>query len=376
MKPVLLVFLYLLPLWVFAQSDTSQVAQKKDNKLFILPVISYSPETSLRFGGIGIYLFRMQHAKPGTQLSSIKAPITYTLNNQPKVRMSYEVFFNDNKHILKGFVQWLRFPLFFYGIGPDTRADEEEIFTSRTVGTEFSYFRKFKNHLFIGARVEWLSSKIVETEEEGLLASEGLIVGSNGGITSGIGLLFRYDCRDNNFNPSTGPFIESSLSTYQEGLGSDFSFTKFRLDARHYMEPFQKHVLAIQLFHEYNWGSPSFESMALLGGDVVMRGHYLGRFRDNAYWAFQSEYRLPINRPSWFTGPNKPKFWERWGLIGFAGFGTVGNDLEDLFENDLQYSLGFGIRFLILPKELVNLRIDFGFGTQSPGFYLNVRESF
>jgi hypothetical protein len=62
--------------------------------------------------------------------------------------------------------------------------------------------------------------------------------------------------------------------------------------------------------------------------------------------------------------------------VGFAGLGTVAPDAAAIFSSDLKYSVGIGFRYLILPKENINVRVDFGFGTQTPGFYLNVREAF
>jgi len=355
--------------------DTVLLADRT-KKLYILPLFSYSPETSFRFGAIGIYLFRPQEARTGTLLSSIKMPITYTLNNQPKVRISYDIFLNGNEHILEGFAQWQYFPLFFYGIGSKTTQEDEEIFTSRTFGAEFSYLNKVAGRLFLGGRLVWIDSKTVEREAEGLLSQEGLIPGNDGGVSTGIGLVARLDSRDNNFNATKGIYLQSSITTFQRSFGGDFKFTKFNLDFRKFFYLFQKHVLAFQLFSEYNWGQPPFELLALLGSDELMRGHYEGRFRDKMYWASQVEYRLPINRREWLGENQELNFWQRWGLAAFAGLGTVAPNLNDLTESGIKYSLGFGIRYLILPKERVNIRIDFGFGTQQPGFYMNVREAF
>lgn len=380
MKKSLLALLSLLiSLSALAQSETppdTVLLADRTKKLYILPLFSYSPETSLRLGAIGIYLFRPQEARAGTLLSSIKMPITYTLNNQPKVRISYDIFLNGNEHILEGFAEWQRFPLFFYGIGSKTTQEDEELFTSRTFGAEFSYLNKVAGRLFMGGRVTWIDSKTVEREEEGLLSEEGLIPGNDGGVSTGIGFIVRLDSRDNNFNATKGIYLQSSITTFQRSFGGDFKFTKFNLDFRKFFYPFHKHVLAFQLFSEYNWGQPPFELLALLGGDEVMRGHYEGRFRDKVFWATQLEYRLPINRNNWLGLMEKLSFWQRWGLAAFAGLGTVGPSLSDLPDSDIKYSLGFGIRYLILPKERVNIRIDFGFGTQRPGFYLNVREAF
>lgn len=343
----------------------------------VLPIITYSPETSLRLGAIAVYFFRGKAAPEGTQLSSIKMPLNYTLNNQIKVRLSYEIFLNDNQHIFKGVAEWIKFPLLFWGIGNDTPDSNEEIYTTRTMTFDFIYLGKVKPGIFLGARFFRQSSKITDVEEDGQLIQEGLISGNEGALTSGLGVVARIDKRDNNFNATTGPFVQGELITYQSWLGSDYEFTKLLLDFRHFISVFKdRHVLAFNLLAEQNWGNPTFETMALLGGDQIMRGHYLGRFRDKTMLAYQMEYRLPLGRKSWIDEREKIPFWERWGLVGFVGIGNVGPSISHLGFDNLKSSLGFGVRYAAIPDERLNIRVDFGFGTQNPGFYLNIREAF
>ncbi len=380
-------YVTLLTLTVFYLSAQAQPAgdplpdtmarAERIKKLYVLPLASFSPETSLRLGTVSVFLFRPSGCTKATQLSSIRAPISYTLNRQQKARLAYEFFMDDNEHILSGFVEWQKFPFFFYGIGSATADENEEAYTSRNIGARISYLNNVGEKFFLGAQLLWVNSKTLEREPDGQLSQEGLIAGSGGSVSNGLGLISRYDTRDNNLNAGSGMYLQSSLTTFPESFGSDFTFTKLELDYRKFLRPFRRHVLAVQLFMEYNWGDPPFELLALLGGDELMRGHYEGRFRDKSFWATQLEYRLPINRRGWFgEGEGKLSFWERWGLTGFAGLGTVGPDLRGLADSELKYSMGFGVRYLVLPKERVNIRVDFGFGTQRPGFYFNVREAF
>ncbi len=352
------------------------VSAERIKKLYVLPLISYSPETSLRLGTASVFLFRPNGCTTGTQLSSIRIPVTYTLNRQQKVRFSYEVFLDGNRHILDGFVQWQKFPFYFYGIGSGTMETDEETYTGRTIGAQASYLNNLAERFFLGAQLIWVNNKVLEREPDGLLSRDGLIAGSEGSVSSGVGVIGRYDSRDNNLNPGRGMYLQSSLTAFPESFGSDYAFTKFELDFRRYFRPFGKHVLAFQFFAENNWGQPPFELLALLGGDELMRGHYEGRFRDKTLMAAQVEYRLPVSRRDWFGGEEKLGFWKRWGLAGFAGLGTVAPNFGGLPDSRLKYSLGMGIRYLVLPKERVNIRVDFGFGTQRPGFYFNVREAF
>ena len=186
----------------------------------------------------------------------------------------------------------------------------------------------------------------------------------------------RYDTRDNNLSAADGIYLDFRLSTYQFWAGSDFSYTQLRFDARKYFQPFKKHVLATQIFLVDTWGDPSFENLALLGGKTIMRGHYEGRYRDNAHYAAQMEYRLPLKRKEWIDGRKTLSFLERLGVVGFLALGDVAHSFSEIELSKIKYSAGFGIRYFILPEERINVRLDFGFGTQFPGVYFNIREAF
>lgn len=358
-------------------SEADTVKESKNRKFLILPIIAFSPETSLRLGIIGAKLFQL--GKEGTQLSTIRIPLSYTINNQFKARFSYELFFDQNKHILDGHAEFSSLPLFFYGIGPNTEEEAEELYTSRLFQLQQDYLYQARKNLFVGGRFTFNNQKIQETEgEESLLETEGLIPGNRGGNISGLGVLLRWDRRDHIFNSARGTFIQGDLTTYREWLGSDFVFTKLNMDFRAF-QPVNRgrHLLAFHVLIEKNWGDAPFDFMALLGGDVSMRGHYLGRFRDLTMVTTQVEYRLPLFREKWIPDEDeKLNFWQRWGMVFFAGTGTVGAELSDSFPRNLKMSLGFGFRFLAFSKERLNIRIDFGFGSQIPGYYLNVKEAF
>ncbi len=359
-------------------ADSSE--EKRAGSFLVLPVLSVSPETSLRFGPLFVYLFRFKGSKPGTQLSTLKSPFNYTLKNQVKIRFSYEIFTSGNNQVFFGATEWIRFPLLFWGIGDDTPESAEEIYTTSTISFLANYLGRVTNHFYLGGRIDIAGRNIVEIEDEGLLSIEDperSILGRIGGFTAGIGLVTRIDKRDNIFNAATGPFLEASISTYRKAWGSDFQFVKITADFRHFVPIIQKrHVLAFHVVTERNWGNPSFETLALLGGDDIMRGHYEGRFRDKALWAAQVEYRLPLFRKDWFDESPKLPFWDRWGMAMFAGLGSVGPDWSQLRNSDIKSSLGVGIRYLARPAERANIRVDFGFGSQKPSFYFNIREAF
>jgi len=345
-------------------------------RLYILPLISASPETSLRLGAAGVFLFRRKGMSSETQLSSIRVPVSYTLNKQFKAKIDVTYYANANRHIFNTTLQWFNFPLLFYGIGNNTLGGDEEIYTTQTLLAEFTYLKLVIPKFYAGLGYAYLKSDIVQFEEGGLLAQSGSIPGNTGSVTSGFNINLRFDSRDNNLNASSGLYADVKLSNYEPWMGSEYDFTSFNLDIRKYFHLFNKHVLAFQMVLVNTWGEPSFETMALLGGKTIMRGHYEGRYRDNSLYATQVEYRLPLGRSDWIDDREKVPFKERWGMVGFFGVGDVASSFGKIEFNKIKSSVGFGIRYLVLPKERINVRIDFGFGTQNPGLYFNIREAF
>ena len=69
-------------------------------------------------------------------------------------------------------------------------------------------------------------------------------------------------------------------------------------------------------------------------------------------------------------------FTARLGLALFAGIGDVAHQMNDFQLNQIKYSIGFGFRFTINPEELLTVRLDFGYGKNSSGFYVEVFEAF
>lgn len=161
-----------------------------------------------------------------------------------------------------------------------------------------------------------------------------------------------------------GTVFKTSLQRYNEALGSDYTFTRFFLDLRAYFEPIRTHALAVQGFTNLMSGNVPFHMLSVLGqvGEQnLMRGYYMGRFRDNNISVLQTEYRMSV--------------WWRFGLAVFAAAGEVSHTVNGFNLNQLKYTYGAGIRYQIDTKEKINLRLDFGFGKNASGFYLTIGEA-
>ena len=192
--------------------------------------------------------------------------------------------------------------------------------------------------------------------------------GATGSSNLGVGAGLVFDSRHNVLNVRDGVFSELAVLRYLKPLGSDFEFTTLISDTRVYRPVGRRNVFAAQLLGQFTDGGAPFNQLALLGGESIMRGYYLGRYRANNQVVSQAEMRflpLPLG-----------KFSKRIGAVVFGSLGTVFNRRQDVEVSDLKYAGGAGLRFLLFPKKDVYTRFDVALTKEGPGFYFFIGEAF
>jgi hemolysin activation/secretion protein len=160
-------------------------------------------------------------------------------------------------------------------------------------------------------------------------------------------------------------YSELAFLNYAEAFGSDFSFTSYITDNRLYRPLGKNRVLAAQVYGQFTAGEAPFNMLALMGGESLMRGYYLGRYRDQNLVAAQLEYRiLPFS------------FSKKWGASVFLATGQV-YGTQTVFEwNAMRPTAGAGIRYLIFPEKDIYTRIDLAFTREGSGIYFFIGEAF
>jgi outer membrane protein assembly factor BamA len=335
--------------------------KEKTSGLAFLPVIYYTPETKLAFGGGGLYYFRLTEDKTVERPSNIAFIAVYTQRKQSSFELNPDFYLGNGYHI-QTVLQYSDFPDYFYGIGNDTPETVKELFTSKFWKLSLEALKQVCRALNIGVTYFFDQTKLTDLDEAPLLAS-GDIPGSGGGTASGLGYFMTYDSRDSIFFPIKGSFHQFSATAFGRAIGSDFTFNRYSLDLRKYLPLAKDHTLAFQSRLLFQTGEPPFWRLGLLGGEESMRGYYLGRYRDKNMIALQAEYR-------WV-----PVFW-RLGLAAFAGIGDVADRVGHFDLGNFKYSYGLGLRFVFDAKQRLNIRLDFGFGKGTSGVYFTAAEAF
>ncbi|MEJ2194729.1 MAG: BamA/TamA family outer membrane protein [Ignavibacteriaceae bacterium] len=347
---------------IFSQEEISpDTTGVRGVNWFAYPFIFYTPETDWAFGAGGILYFKLSDqlkSKP----SSVTASGYYTVNNQFDISVLPEIYLNQDKYLLSTKFNYSEVFDFFYGIGPTSPDIENNPYFQRNFILNVKFqLEAFKKNFKLGPIYELRSMNVLKKENNPFLDSN-LVRGSNGGTTSGFGIIASYDTRDNIFYPSQGSFYQFSATYYSKAFGSDFDYDKYILDARRYLSFFPKHILALQAYVMIEFAYPPFYELALLGGDKVMRGYLYGRYRDRLYYAFQAEYRLPF-------------IW-RFGFVVFGGLGDVASKMSKIAIATIKPTYGFGVRFRLDELQKLDLRVDFGFGKDTDGIYFSLNQAF
>ena len=344
--------------WNKLINDTTQVAKPR---FLIYPTLAYAPETSWELGLSSIYVF---YAREDTtnRLSEITGFTFFTLENQFGVWFDHALYGHQNKWILPGRFRFQSFPVLYYGIGPNSPSDYLAEVDTKQLQIKERVMRQVWSNLYAGLEADFqrLSSVKFNTVEPVELPT-----GSNGYTNLGLGLGVMYDKRHNVLNVRDGIFSELAFLRYRTAWGSDFSFTSVISDNRFYKRINRRDVLAAQVLGQFNSGDIPFNQLALLGGESINRGYYLGRFRDKNQIAAQVEYRLlPL------------PFAKRWGAAFFGSTGTVFSDFDQISTKNWVWSGGGGIRFLLFPQKDIFTRLDVAFTQEKPGFYIFIGEAF
>ncbi len=324
----------------------------------------YQPETGTGFGLVTTYYFRTGAARTVTdQPSSLQLISVYTTKKQIILRLAGELYTAEYRNWITGQLDFSRFPNKYWGVGNDTPDSAEEDYTPQLVQATAAFRRRVGTRVFLGARVQFGHRRVIERLDTGLLASGGAPGAVDGRIVGG-GLLGAYDSRSSNVYPRAGTFVQVELSGFDGAVGSDFAYGLLTIDARQYVTTLPRHVLAMRVLATATTGAPPFDLLPRVGGDVLLRGYFDGRFRDRHLIAGQVEYRLPV-------------VW-RFGVVGFAAAGQVADRFGSFGIDRFKTSIGGGLRFLLSPQEGLNVRADFAYGldVKSSGFYLAIGEAF
>lgn len=362
----------------------------KARKLDFFPAISYSPETKLTLGVIGLKYFDFTKGDPNTPLSQLEFLAVYTTAKQTLVESRWEFFTSKKKWRTRGEALFNHYADRNYGVGNDaamrlaTQTDREVdtvnylLFKSDRIKFSPAVLRKVGKGLYFGLQFDlerMYNYKAIPDTYKFLNADSNRILDLPvAGLRAGGGIQALYDTRDFVANPLHGSLVEMNLLHYHKWFGADFEYVRFMLDARHYLNTFANQTFAMRGFLSLQGGDDPIPMRGLsrTNGHKFVRGYFRGTYQDNDMAAFELEYRMPF----WQEG-NDSKLWQVWRRLGAVAFisGAQAFHTANEFElNQFNLAAGAGLRILFNKSTRVNLRIDYAFGLRKESDGLGKRQ--
>lgn len=348
-------------------ADSVRVDRAYKGRLIVLPYVTYSPQTRLQFGVGGGYQFKWPSARAdsGTRPSYFAGNAAYTTKGQWITAGAVSLYLPKNRWWVAGGVAAGYFPVFYYGIGSRTSAADTNLLQQHFLALDTRVLRRVRGEFSAGLHYRGASYTSVHWQFPARIP--GTLAGGSGGTISGAGLVMQADTRNSTTTPMRGHYLLVDLLRYGGWLGSDFSYGSASVDGRLYLPVRRgRDVIALSLFGQWNGAEVPIQAMAMLGGitsQELMRGVYLGRFRDRHQVVAQADYRGHLK-----------------GRFGYVVYGAAGNVYgsggRSLFD-EFKFTYGAGLRFNINPADPLNIRVDYtltSFGSR--GLSLGAAEPF
>ena len=366
-----------------AAPETTAAAPAKDpdGKIkpnFIpVPIAFYQQETGFA-GGVAILPVWRFGSDTTVRKSNARLLTWISQKKQTTVQLTHNIFTPEEKFYLSGELSYYDLAFSYYGIGNNTRKSDEVTIQYPLFVFDEKVLKKVKPNLFVGVRYRLTNLgdvKLKKGSDGGFSVYDFIPVEQRDGvISSGVGPALLYDGRDNQLATYQGNFVDAHVLFNGSALGSDYRFTRYQLDARHFNPLFGSNntIFAAQFLGQYHSGNVPFRELggmgATLGGAAynnayLMRGIYEARFRDRQFTTVQAEIRQKL-------------FWRFDGAV-FGALGQVGYNLSDYTFKGTKVAAGAGARFRFNRRDRLNIRLDYGVGSGgNSGIIFAVGEAF
>lgn len=338
----------------------------KSNSFIALPAVGYAQETGFEYGLAATYDFYLGKKDRNSKTSNINIVGTMTTKKQKKINLTTDIWTKNNEYHILTDIRFRDWPANFYGIGNDTWQIDED-YLDQTLGrVKIDVEKKIAPKLYLGANINYDTYKFRDYEPGGIFETSD-INGKLGGEFIAFGVSSLYDTRDVTVYSSRGFYGRLKYAYAPNIFGKDnFVGSQTEVEVKGYYPIHQKVIVAAQGIYRGTYGKNTpFYVLRDFGGDMTMRGYYLGRFKDKNYVATQAELRY--------------RFHPRLGVVGFLGTGTTFSKAQSA---RFVPSYGFGGRYFFSLEHRSSVRLDYAFGEKRPGeqrqsgVYLSISEAF
>lgn len=379
------IYLFLLALTVvnsaFAQKKLIQKLAEnffsddttKHNSFLPVPIFGYTQEAGLEFGAAGIYSFYVDKTDSIIRASQIFGVAFTSTKGVSQISGKGDIWSRGNKWHQIYEARFSNIPFNFYGLGSNTLKADEDLIVQTRWRFNAEIERQFTKAYYPGIGLEFESLNFKDRELGGIFDSENQanLFDKDGGRYVFLKITQLIDTRNSNTYTTKG-FYGRVRYNYAPDFfgGNNFSGNLFTADARYFQALSKKLTLGSQFFYETisSKNEIPFYMLRQMGNDQVMRGYYLGRYRDKNYMALQAELRYRII--------------DRFGLVAFGGGGSVYKNGFLPQQKLLKPNYGIGARLFFDLDKSIALRVDYAWGEKPinenriKGLYISLGESF
>jgi len=376
---------------IFKKKDSVYIVKPTKNNFFlVIPAIGSQPATGFFFGGVAQYTFKGKQAADKYSIANLG--ITYTTKKQWLINVKNNILLNNNRIFLSGDYRLYIFSQPNYGLGTDIlpHHSKQNNFSIDSIAQpmEYDYFKfhqsvsfEVAKNFYVGGGInlDWYSS----IKDENLDVENGQFTyhynySQKHGFSdleyflNGMSINLVYDSRDNQVNATHGWFANINYR-FNPVLFNNQKYSNVLFAEYRYFIPLsnrnERYILAIWAYGQFvTRGSVPYLNLPAIGWDQRSRsgeGYTQGLFRGNGLIYLSTEFRFPITCNQMLSG------------TVFTNFVTASNkdNNTDLFKS-VQPAAGIGLRILIDKKTRTNLIVDYSWGNNSKGFYLNAGETF
>lgn len=249
----------------------------------------------------------------------------------------------------------------YYGSGTEAETDPFDMVQ------EADYIRllaaaRVSRRLFAGARLKFVDQTIALTESaDGNPSVDPESLGGKTKILT-VGPTLIFDSTNGGFARDKGVLINADWLFSDSRTEDNFAYSKANLTANEYFRISARSVLVLrQSLCTASQDAPFFD-LCLFGSNSNLRGYESGEHRDSASWSAQAEWRHKLGG--------------KFGMVAFAGVGSVAHSVSALPSARFLPSAGVGVRYLVAKENGVNLRLDYAWGRESNGVYVSIGEAF
>jgi hypothetical protein len=172
--------------------------------------------------------------------------------------------------------------------------------------------------------------------------------------SSGLGLVYEYDSRDNTLTPSKGWLSMIDGTFYSPSMGSDNTYQAYRAHTLAYFPIGSAWVLAARGDYRSVHGDTPFYQLP----SIDLRGISYGRYQNTSVGMIEAELRWNMT--------------SRWAVLAFSGAGRAWGRQLDFGDASTEVTKGVGFRYLLARQLGLYAGVDWAWSQDDHAYYLQV----